>query len=217
MGVREQIVSYCYRQIGCTYSTVPSGGVEGRSYNCSFLTFCAYRSAGIDIPGWQGHQNGDGSQSDWIRRAGHWTVDINSLKPGDLVFFGESPTNTGHVGIYVGSGRMVDSVPDGGVQERNLYGSFVGGGWPLTRLPEEGVTILPSEVMPVQTTVVLAHETNIRADASTKSALCGVYPAGSKVNLDGMKIAGGLVWGTYVGSSSGKRRWIWLGEGSNVR
>lgn len=137
MGSRDRVVSYAQRMIGCRYSTVPSGGIEGESYNCSFLTFCAYKAAGLEIPRWQGHQNGNGSQSDWVRWHGHWTEHPAELQAGDLVFFGSSPYNTSHVGISLGGNRMIDSVPDGGVQERRLYSSFVGGGWPLPDLPED--------------------------------------------------------------------------------
>lgn len=86
MGVRSQIVAYCRKQLGCSYSYTPSGGKEGSSYNCSYLSTCAYKAAGLTIPKWQGHQNGDGSQSDWVYRNGHWTTDPSKLKPGDLVF-----------------------------------------------------------------------------------------------------------------------------------
>ena len=137
MGIREDIVAYCRENVGCSYDWTPSGGVEGESYNCSYLTTCAYAAAGLEIPHWQGHQNGDGSQSDWVRWNGHWTDDPDELLPGDLVFFGDSPTFTGHVGVSLGGWRMIDSVPDGGVQERTLYGSFVGGGWPLEWTPED--------------------------------------------------------------------------------
>lgn len=137
MGVRDEIVAYCRDNIGCSYDWTPSGGVEGESYNCSYLTTCAYASAGLEIPHWQGHQNGEGSQSDWVRWADHWTDDPDELLPGDLVFFGSSPYDTGHVGVSLGGWRMIDSVPNGGVQERTLYGSFVGGGWPLDWLPED--------------------------------------------------------------------------------
>ena len=136
MGVRDEIVAYCRDNIGCSYDWTPSGGVEGESYNCSYLTTCAYAHAGLEIPHWQGHQNGEGSQSDWVRWADHWTEDPDELLPGDLVFFGDSPYDTGHVGVSLGGWRMIDSVPNGGVQERSLYGSFVGGGWPLDWLPE---------------------------------------------------------------------------------
>ena len=139
MGFREDIVLYCREHIGCEYSYIPSGGIEGESYNCSYLTYCAYRFAGLKIPKWQGHQNGDGSQSDCVRDTGHWTDDPEQLKAGDLVFFSKygDPYNTGHVSVSLGGWRMIDSVPDGGVQERWLYDSFVGGGWPLRLTPEE--------------------------------------------------------------------------------
>lgn len=137
MGYREDIVQYCKDNIGCDYDWTPSGGVEGESYNCSFLSTCAYAAAGLDIPSWQGHQNGNGSQTDWVRWAGHWTDDPDELLPGDLVFFGSSPYNTGHVGISLGGEDMIDSIPDGGVQHRELYWNFVGGGWPFDWTPEE--------------------------------------------------------------------------------
>ncbi len=31
------------------------------------------------------------------------------LQTGDLVFFGASPTDVTHVGIYIGNGQMVDA------------------------------------------------------------------------------------------------------------
>ena len=46
MGTREQIVRYAQRNIGCAYSTIPSGGRESVAYNCSYLTTCAYKAAG---------------------------------------------------------------------------------------------------------------------------------------------------------------------------
>ena len=137
MGVREDITSYCYDAIGCDYDYTPSSGYEGESYNCSFLTYCAYKSAGISIPYWQGHQNGEGSQSDWVRWNGNWTTNPDYLMPGDLVFFGSSPFYTTHVGVSLGGWWMIDSVPDGGVRKRTLYNSFVGGGWPMDWTPDE--------------------------------------------------------------------------------
>ena len=218
MGVREDIVSYAQRNIGCSYSTVPSGGTEGKAYNCSFLTTCAYRSAGITIPRWQGHQNGDGSQSDWVRRAGHWTTKPSELKPGDLVFFGTSPTNTSHVGISLGSNRMIDSVPDGGVQERRLYASFVGGGWPLAKLPDDSpVPVTPEGVIAVSITRTLRYDMNIREKPSTSSSIVGTYAAGSSVAFDQIYVEGGYVWGSYIGRNSGKRRYVAIGPSSNVQ
>lgn len=135
---RQRIIDYAMDAIGCAYSDIPSGGTEGESYNCSFLTFCAYQNAGLEIPKWQGHQNGTGSQSDWVRWSGNWCKDASKLERGDLAFFGDSPYQTFHVGIALGNGySMIDSVPNGGVQERFFYDSFVGGGWPFERERKE--------------------------------------------------------------------------------
>jgi cell wall-associated NlpC family hydrolase len=54
----------------------------------------------------------------------------SQLNFGDLVFYaygGRVPT--GHVGIYIGGGQIIDSIPNGGVSIRDVnYMSFVGGG-----------------------------------------------------------------------------------------
>lgn len=221
MGVRDEIVAYCRKQLGCAYSYTPSGGVEGRSYNCSFLSTCAYKAAGLTIPGWQGHQNGNGSQSDWVYRAGNWTTDKSKLKPGDLVFFGERRTNTGHVGIVSRSGStpyIIDSTPSRGVAERQLpvAAGFVGGGWPFSDVPDSTDT----EGFPVKKTVTVRSDfLHVRDQPSTKTGKLVTsggkevrYARGDKITIDAM-IPGddGYVWGHYIGGSSGKDRYIALG------
>lgn len=213
MGVREDIVAYCRDNIGCAYDYTPSGGVEGESYNCSFLSYCAYKAAGLDIPTWQGHQNGDGSQSDWVRWAGHWTDDPSELRAGDLVFFGTSPYNTTHVGISLGGYDIIDSVPNGGVQERTLYDSFVGGGWPLEDCPDDDGW----QLIPAKGTVVFDRSMNIRTAPSTDAPRLVdedgnpiTYEAGEELNIDGFVLANGYTWAHYVGSGSGKDRFVAL-------
>lgn len=222
MGKRDEIVAYCRRQIGCSYSYTPSGGVEGRSYNCSYLSTCAYRAAGLSIPGWQGHQNGNGSQSDCVYRNGHWTTDKSKLKPGDLVFFGTSRTNTGHVGIVSRAGStpyIIDSTPSRGVAERLLptAAGFVGGGWPLASLPTDSTT---TEGFPVNKTVTVRSEylhvrdaPSVRTGNLVKSGGKEVrYAKGDKVTIDAIIIGDdGYAWGHYIGGSSGKDRYIALG------
>jgi cell wall-associated NlpC family hydrolase len=215
--VRDRIVAYARRNIGCRYSYVPSGGVEGESYNCSFLTTCAYRAAGLTIPRWQGHQNGDGSQSDWVWRSGHWTTDPDQLHPGDLVFFGTSRERTTHVGISLGGRWMIDSVPAGGVHTRLLYASFVGGGWPLKELPEDDTN---DGRFPMQKTVTVRCERlAVRDRPSTSTgAVVAWYAKGDKVAIDGVEIGtDGYMWGHYVGASSKKDRYIALGSAELAR
>lgn len=218
MGVRSTIVAYCRKQLGCAYSYTPSGGKEGVSYNCSFLSTCAYKAAGLTIPKWQGHQNGDGSQSDWVHRNGHWVTDPAKLKPGDLVFFGTKRTNTTHVGVVSKAGStpyIIDSTPSRGVAERKLPVSagFVGGGWPLKELPATttATVVQDYELIKVDKIVtVKGGGVNIRTQPSTKASIVGAYEGGAKVVIDRIVFHGGLVWGSYVGLTSGKRRFIAL-------
>ena len=216
MGVRSTIVAYCRKQLGCAYSYTPSGGKEGSSYNCSYLSTCAYKAAGLTIPRWQGHQNGDGSQSDWVYRNGHWVTDPSKLKVGDLVFFGTKRTNTTHVGIVSKAGStpyIIDSTPSRGVAERKLplSAGFVGGGWPLKALPKEDSTVANYELIKVDKIVTVKRGgVNIRTQPSTKASIVGAYEGGAKVVIDRIAFSAGLVWGSYVGLTSGKRRFIAL-------
>ena len=210
MGKRETIVAYCRKQIGCRYDYTPSGGKEGSSYNCSFLSTCAYKAAGLTIPRWQGHQNGDGSQSDWVYRNGHWVTDPSKLKPGDLVFFGSSRTNTGHVGIVSKAGSVpyiIDSTPSRGVAERKLPVSagFVGGGWPLEQLPKESTPTVKAG-----TYECVVSWLNIRTNPSMSGKVIDEhYTRGERVNLDGYSVvADGYLWGRYKGAKSGKWRYV---------
>lgn len=58
------------------------------------------------------------------------TTDQSALNYGDLVFYTYGGRYPGHVGIYIGGGQIVDSIPGGGVAVRdiNYPGTFIGGG-----------------------------------------------------------------------------------------
>jgi cell wall-associated NlpC family hydrolase len=75
-------------------------GAEGpHSYDCSGLTVAAYRAAGISIPRTAAAQ---------LAGAGP-RVARRRLRPGDLVVFATSGPTRRHVGLYLGSGRMVEA------------------------------------------------------------------------------------------------------------
>lgn len=228
MSTRSKIVAYCRRQLGCSYSYTPSGGKEGSSYNCSYLSTCAYKAAGLSIPRWQGHQNGDGSQSDWVYRNGHWVTDPSKLKPGDLVFFGSKRTNTNHVGVVSKAGStpyIIDSTPSRGVAERKLPVSagFVGGGWPMKSLPKEDATTtttvptVPTAKYDGDSTVftVRTDSVAVRTAPSVKGGReVARYKRGDSIVFDRIVAANGYVWGSYVGASSGERRYVAIGKTS---
>lgn len=216
MGVRERIVACARSHIGDPYNTAASYPRTGPasdydSFNCSGLTRAVYEECGLTIPGWQGAQNGSGSQSDWVRWNDHWTTDPDELKPGDLVFFGYYDGErdmyiTSHVGISLGGWDMIDSVPDGGVQERALYGSFVGGGWPLEGYPEDDGALM----VKAQGTYVWDWNMNIRTAPSTDADIRGTLVKGETRNVDGIVIAEDKAWGHYIGSESGKDCYVAL-------
>lgn len=72
------------------------GGASPRGFDCSGLVYYSYRKAGIKVPRTTREQ---------YRQSRH--VDLDHLRPGDLVFFRISRAKPSHVGIYVGGGRFI--------------------------------------------------------------------------------------------------------------
>ena len=64
------------------------------------LVQTAYRAAGVALPRVSRQQYGAGRH-----------VRLSALRAGDLLFYNEprDPRTIGHVGMYVGSGRMVEA------------------------------------------------------------------------------------------------------------
>ncbi len=98
---------------GTSYGTCcsPSGksGVNINGFDCSGLTTYAFAKAGISLPRTAAMQAGRGKRIPASAGKG-------ALRPGDLVFYGYTPRRDGtiyHVGIYVGSGQMVNAARPG--------------------------------------------------------------------------------------------------------
>ncbi|GAA3445631.1 hypothetical protein Pve01_05770 [Planomonospora venezuelensis] len=89
-------VSTARKQIGDPYRW---GATGPGSFDCSGLVQYSWRSAGVRLP------RISHSQYRAVRKKVSW----RSLRPGDLLFF----RGKGHVGIYVGKGRMVHSPSSG--------------------------------------------------------------------------------------------------------
>lgn len=123
----SSVVDIALAQVGKPY--VWGAGGPG-SFDCSGLTSYAYAQVGVSIP----HQSQQ--QYNVVARKGHLVYDIGSLKPGDLVFWGNGGSASAiyHVGIYIGGGRYVHaSSPGVGVITSTLStgGNYVGGGSPV--------------------------------------------------------------------------------------
>jgi len=97
-----EAVSWALAQRGTPYRW---GGTGDGGFDCSGLVQAAYAAAGIALPRVAQDQYDAGPQLP----AG------TPLRPGDLVFFGSSPTAVDHVGMVVASGEMVDAPHTGAV------------------------------------------------------------------------------------------------------
>lgn len=89
-------LSFAGRQLGTPYLW---GGTGPGGFDCSGLSQAAFAHAGVTLP------RVAQDQFD----AGPPMAVGGIVKPGDLVFFGSGPTGIDHVGIYAGSGLMVDA------------------------------------------------------------------------------------------------------------
>ena len=107
----ERAVKIALEAVGVPYrwgGTSPAGG-----FDCSGLVRWAYGRVGVSLPHSSYALYGQGRG---VRRS--------RMKPGDIVFF----SGLGHVGLYVGHGRMVHAPHSGSrVQVVTLGRSYYGG------------------------------------------------------------------------------------------
>lgn len=89
----EIAVATARAQIGKPYRWGASGP---RSFDCSGLTSYVWRAAGVYLP-----------RSSRSQYANVHRVPLNDIRPGDLVY------RPGHIGIYIGGGRMIHAPQSG--------------------------------------------------------------------------------------------------------
>ncbi|MER6678538.1 bifunctional lytic transglycosylase/C40 family peptidase [Streptomyces sp. NPDC000983] len=110
--------------ICCSPNGKSGAGIKG--FDCSGLTQYAYAKAGVSLPRVASAQAGAGRRIP----AGLGT---SALKAGDLVFYATAPGRDStiyHVGIYVGSGKIVNAPRPGAVvrvDPVNAMPGFAGG------------------------------------------------------------------------------------------
>ena len=211
MGIRERIVECAKEYLGVPYKSIYGGtGPEDGGFTCSGLTWRAYHDAGIEIPVAQGihsyytgSYNGWETQAGWVLNHGHYTDDADELEVGDLVFY--SPVwdmeQTGHVAIYLGDGMVIhaNGAPVS-VDPISAGGNFVGGGWPLVDLPDDGHSLM----LPTKGAVRFLYGMNIRSGPSVAAERRGKLDAGETRNIDGITLNEDMAWCHYIGSNSGK-------------
>lgn len=118
----SSIIARAQSYIGTSYN-LGSDGSDGY-IDCSGLTSAAY---GGTIP----HYSYDQYQNSLAN--GTFTSDLSSLQPGDCVYYSyDGGATTYHVALYIGNGQVIDAIPNGGVQVRdvNYCDGAIGGGNP---------------------------------------------------------------------------------------
>ena len=83
-------------QLGKAYQY---GGAGPDSFDCSGLIHYALNKAGVKVP----RLTADGYM-DMFRNS---RVSRDNLKPGDLLFFGDSPGHASHIEVYLGNGKSM--------------------------------------------------------------------------------------------------------------
>ena len=95
LSLGERAVRIAERELGTPYDY---GGSGPGGFDCSGLTSYVYGQLGIPLPHNAAAQFGYGRP-----------VDLRHLHPGDLLFF----HGLGHVGLYIGHGRMIHAPQTG--------------------------------------------------------------------------------------------------------
>jgi peptidoglycan DL-endopeptidase CwlO len=95
LSAAARAVETALKELGKPYRY---GALGPSTFDCSGLTKFAYGAAGIVLPHSAAAQYGSGRR-----------VNRNQLQPGDLIFW----KGLGHVGMYIGAGRMVHAPQTG--------------------------------------------------------------------------------------------------------
>ncbi len=93
-------IAFARAQLGDRYVWAADGP---STWDCSGLTQGAWRAAGVYLP----HQS-KLQYNDTMR------VPISELQPGDLVFYGSSPSTIYHVALYIGGDTIIEAPFAGG-------------------------------------------------------------------------------------------------------
>lgn len=93
-SLRSQIVSYSMQFLGNPY--VWGGTSLTRGADCSGFTMQIMKHFGISLPHYSGDQAKRGKR-----------IKSSEMRPGDLIFYGNSRGTINHVAMYIGNGQII--------------------------------------------------------------------------------------------------------------
>ncbi|MCW3816461.1 C40 family peptidase [Micromonospora sp. DR5-3] len=116
----ERAVCFAAERVGDRYVW---GGHKPSGFDCSGLTYWAYRKAGFS---WS--RTTAQGQYDYGKDR-HLTVSTKELRPGDLIFFNWDGGEIDHVGIYAGNNKMIHASSGAGMVKKvalnNYYRAYM--------------------------------------------------------------------------------------------
>jgi len=93
-SLRSRMVNYALQFLGNPY--VWGGTSLTNGADCSGFTLSVYKKFGISLPHYSGSQAQMGT-----------AVKSSNMRPGDLIFYGNSSGKINHVAMYIGNGQVV--------------------------------------------------------------------------------------------------------------
>lgn len=100
------------------------GGTTRNGVDCSGLIYYAFRAAGIDTQRYRAVDYGRMGQA----------VSLQDARAGDIVYIDNANSDTDHVGIYLGNGKMIQAPTTGDVVRVTNVGKFTS----IRRIFEDG-------------------------------------------------------------------------------
>ena len=91
---RSKVVNYALKWLGNPY--VWGGTSLTKGADCSGFTLSVFKNFGISLPHYSGSQAQMGT-----------AVKSSNMRPGDLIFYGNSSGTINHVAMYIGNGQVV--------------------------------------------------------------------------------------------------------------
>ncbi|RNL62211.1 NlpC/P60 family protein [Nocardioides marmoriginsengisoli] len=86
-------IEFARAQLGEPYVWAAAGP---NSWDCSGLTMMAWRAGGVSLPHYSAAQYDETEH-----------IGVTDLRPGDLVFWGDTPDTIHHVALYIGNGQIL--------------------------------------------------------------------------------------------------------------
>lgn len=144
------------------------------------------------------------------------------ILPGDIFIRGiegRSAGAGGHTGIFTRKGEIIHCNALNNTVTINNESSFIRYFLDCKRSNAERYfrPVGKSEQKYINKTgkAIVHYPTNVRAYPSTKAQIVATYPANSTIYYDRILVANGYWWLSYIGQSSGKRRYVAYKDNKN--